>query len=440
MKLKLHWQILIALGLAVGAGLIVHLTAGMADRSHEQWAAPLITICKFIGKIFFNGLKMLVVPLIVTSIICGMMGLGGDRRFGRLGLKTLGYYTLTGLAAILTGLILVNIIQPGQVDKQTAETILSQAENPEKFIEKIEGRSGSDLMGIFIRMVPPNVLDAATNNGQLLGVIFFSLLFGFFISHLPQQQREFQTNLWESILGVMTAITELVIKFSPIGVFALITPVIIETGISAIKPLLLFFLTVLLSLGTHAFVTLPLLLRLFGLSPWKHYQAASPALLMAFSTASSASTLPITLEAMRERAKVSTRVSSFTLPLGATVNMDGTALYECVVVIFIAQFQSVVTGIEISFTTQLTVVLLALLTSVGVAGIPSASLVAIAVILGAVGLPVETVGIVMVVDRILDMCRTSVNVFSDTCGAAIIATSEGETGLYSRPVPESNKH
>jgi proton glutamate symport protein len=224
--------------------------------------------------------------------------------------------------------------------------------------------------------------------------------------------------------------TDFIIRFSPIGVFALITPIIIETGTDVIMPLAKFFITVVLALGIHAFVTLPIVLKLFGLSPRKHMQAGSPALLMAFSTASSASTLPVTMEAMEKRAGVPKRISSFTLPLGATVNMDGTALYECVVVIFIAQFYSVTSGIALSFGMQFNIVVLALLTSVGVAGIPSASLVAIALILQVVGLPVEAVGIVLVVDRILDMCRTSVNVFSDTCGAAIIAKTEGATDLY----------
>ncbi|NKB24928.1 MAG: cation:dicarboxylase symporter family transporter [Kiritimatiellae bacterium] len=425
MKLKIHWQILIALFLAILAGMIIHVGANITGHTPDQFSAPFMASCKFIGQLFFNALKMIVVPLIVPSIICGMMGLGADKHFKRLGLKTLTYYLSTGLIAVITGLLIVNLIQPGHVDKNTAEAILDQAQDADTFLHKVEGKTGRDFLSIFIRMIPPNVLDAATNNGQLLGVIFFSLLFGFFISRLPERYQNIQKEFWESILRVVTLLTDFIIKFAPIGVFALISPVIIETGISAVRPLLLFFITVLLALGIHSFVTLPLLLKLFRLSPSKHYRATAPALLTAFSTASSASTLPVTLEAVEKEVGVPKRISSFTLPLGATVNMDGTALYECVVVIFIAQFYGVL-GSTISLATQLTVVLLALLTSVGVAGIPSASLVAIAIILGAVGLPVEAVGIVLVVDRILDMCRTSVNVLSDTCGAAIIAKSEGE--------------
>jgi Na+/H+-dicarboxylate symporter len=407
-KIKLHWQIAISLASALAASLLVKSLAAGQDLPAIEYAQPLVAVCSFLGNIFFNALKMIVVPLIVTSIISGMMGLGEDKNFGRLGLKTLSYYMTSGLVAILTGLLLVNLIQPGNVDEDTANAILSQANDPAAFMSKVEGRGSSDFVGIFVRMVPPNVVHAATDNGQLLGVIFFSLLFGFFISHLPGDLKEFQTKLWESLLAVMTHITDLIIKFTPLGVFGLLCPVLIETGIDAFRPLILFFITVLLSLGIHMFVTLPLALRFF---------------------ASSASTLPVTMECMQKDAGVSKRVSSFTLPLGATVNMDGTALYECVVVIFIAQFYAAASGVAMGLTTQFNVVVLALLTSVGVAGIPSASLVAIAVILAAVGLPIEAIGIVMVVDRILDMCRTSVNVFSDTCGAAIVDATEKKINL-----------
>ncbi len=429
-KLKLHWQILIALLLAVGTGVVIHGLAARQGLPPTEAGGTWLAVCRFLGTLFFNALKMIVVPLIVSSIICGVMGLGSQRNFGRLGLKTLGYYLLSGLLAIITGLVLVNLIQPGQVDEATADAILQQAADPEVFMDRVESTSGGDFAEIFVRMIPTNVLAAATDNGQLLGVIFFSLLFGFFISRLPDTHRQFQETLWESVMGIMTRITDLVIRFAPIGVYGLITPVLVETGVDAIRPLALFFVTVLGSLALHMFLTLPLLLLLFGIRPSRHFRAMSPALLTAFSTASSASTLPVTLECAEKGAGVPNRIASFTLPLGATVNMDGTALYECVVVIFVAQFYGVVSGIEVSLGAQFMVVLLALLTSVGVAGIPSASLVAIAVILGVVGLPVEAIGIVLVVDRVLDMCRTSVNVFSDTCGASIIARSEGVTDLY----------
>ncbi len=427
LKLKLHWQILIALTLALAVGLSVKNGLGPGHRA----TGHLLSACDYFGKQMFMGLlQMIIVPLIVPSIICGMMGLGDEKNFGRLGLKTLVYYTVSGLVAVLTGLLLVNLIQPGHVDPATANKILAQQHVPENLNAVAHNASGNDLLGIFVRMIPTNVMDALGHNGQLLGVIFFCILFGLFAARLPEHFRKTQKNLWEGLLAIMTRITDLVIRLSPIGVFALVTPIIIETGVDAFAPLAKFFITVMLGLGLHTFVSLPVALKLFGLSPKKHFQASAPALLMAFSTASSASTLPVTLETMEKRGGISNRICGFTLPLGATVNMDGTALYECVVVMFIYQFYSVTTGMTLTLADQFYVAILALMTSIGVAGIPSASLVAITLILGVLKLPIEAIGLVWVVDRVLDMCRTSVNVFSDTCGAAIVAKSEGETNLY----------
>ncbi len=427
MKHKLHWQI--ALGLALA--LILSVTIKVGGLGDTAFAVGLTAACEFLGKLFMNALKMIIVPLIVSSIICGIMGLGSDKNFGRMGVKVLAYYSLTGLLAIMVGLVIVNLVRPGDVDLALAQQIIGQAETSEDFVGKFEGRGTGDLINIFLRMLPPNIIAAATDNGQLLGLITFSLLFGFFISQLPDRLRSFQVDFWESLQGVMMRITDLVIRFAPIGVFGLVTPILIRTGFEAFRPLALFFFTVILGLGFHVFVTLGVLLKLVGkVSPLQHYKTMSPVLLTAFSTASSSATLPVTMETVEKEAGVSKSTASFTLPLGATVNMDGTALYECVVVIFIGQIYGVIQGFEIGFVTQFTVVLLALLTSIGVAGIPAASLVAITVILGVVGLPLEAVGLVWVTDRILDMCRTSVNVFSDTCGAVIIGKSEGERGIY----------
>jgi len=226
----------------------------------------------------------------------------------------------------------------------------------------------------------------------------------------------------------MIRMTDWVIGFTPYGVFALVAATVAETGLAAFGPLAKFFFSVLLGLAIHFFVVLPLLLRAFGAPPLLHLKAMTPALLTAFSTASSAAALPLNLECV-QKAGVSKRISSFTLPLGATINMDGTALYECAVVLFIAQIY----GVDLSFGSQAMVVVLALLTSIGVAGIPAASLVAIVIILGAVGLPKEAIGIVMAVDRVLDMCRTTVNIYGDSCCAAVIARTEGETPHYGRP-------
>jgi len=273
-----------------------------------------------------------------------------------------------------------------------------------------------------LRMVPTNIVEAAAN-GQMLGLIFFAILFAVFMMRLDSKHSEPLRNLWEGVFQTMMGITMFVMKFAPIGVFGLVAKTVARTGFDALIPMLVFFFTVLAALFVHAFVTLPVLLKLIGkITPTKHIKAMSPAMLTAFSTASSSATLPLTLECIEKDVGVSNRTSSFVLPLGATINMDGTALYECVAAMFIAQAY----GLDLSLTVQFTIVLVALLTSIGVAGIPSASLVAIAVILGTIGLPAEGIGLLLVTDRILDMFRTSVNVFSDSCCAVIVARTEGE--------------
>ena len=386
---------------------------------------------RFIGELFLNALKMMIVPLIVASIISGVMHLGAERGVGRIGFKTFLYYTFSGLAAVTVGILMVNLIRPGIIDAETATAMLgrgSETAVSEGLVAKVEGRGANDLTGIFLRMFPPNIVDAATSNGQLLGVITFSLLFGAFIGKLPEKQRKTQQDFWESTQEVMLKFTDFIIRFAPIGVFGLVTPILYEAPIGElIGAVLMFFLTVLLALAVHLFFSLGLVLKFFGkINPVTHYKEMMPVILTAFSTASSSATLPLTIDTVEERAKVSKKTCSFTLPLGATVNMDGTALYECIVVLFIAQLYASTGEAALDITQQLLVVFLALTTSIGVAGIPAASLVAIAIILPAVGLPVEAIGVVWIVDRILDMCRTSVNVFSDTVGAVVIAHSEGE--------------
>lgn len=415
MRIKLYWQILIALLLAVLVGWVVQPETAFLGIS-------LLSIFDFVGTLFLNALKMIIVPLIMSSIIVGVSGLGASDAFGRLGGKTIGYYLITSTFAILIGITAVNITQPGIVDGEPAKEILGLSENTDEVAAKVEGKSTSDVVGVFLRMVPVNIISAAAE-GQMLGIIFFSLLFGFFITRVKKDVGQMLQSFWQGVFDVMMLITELVMKFAPIGVFALLAEVVVVSGFDAFKPLLVFFFTVLIALAIHIFIVMPLLLRLVGgVNPVKHYQAMAPALLTAFSTASSSATLPVTIDCVERRAGVSNRVTSFVLPLGATVNMDGTALYECVAAIFIAQAY----GLDLTIAQQITIVILALMTSIGVAGVPKASLVAIAIILAAIGLPAEGIGLILAVDRVLDMCRTGVNVFSDSCGAVIIARTEGE--------------
>jgi len=422
MAVKLHWQILVALGLAVIAGQLTGMDASL-------FGLRFYAIYTFLGTLFLNALKMLIVPLVLASIITGISGASDGGSMGRLGGKTLLYYLCTSLLAILVGLLFVNAISPGIVDGQPAGEIMALTDDVTDVAARIEGHGMGDVVDVFLRMVPTNIVNAAAE-GRMLGLIFFGLLFGYFMTRIEGTLARTLKDFWQGIFAVMMKITEWVMLFAPVGVFALVAKVVASTGFAAFEPLLVFFLTVLGALAFHFLIVLPLLLKLVGgVSPLRHYQAMLPALLTAFSTSSSSATLPITLDCVEKRAGVSNRTTSFVLPLGATVNMDGTALYECVAAMFIAQAY----GLELGFTEQFTIVLVALVTSIGVAGIPAASLVAITIILNAIGLPVEAVGLILAVDRILDMCRTSVNVFSDSCGAVLIGRLEGESEILKRP-------
>jgi len=417
-RLALHWQILIALVLAVVAGRLAGTEAGL-------FGITFYAVFGFVGELFLNALKMLIVPLVVSSIIVGIAGIGGSRNLGRLGGKTLLYYTTTSLLAILIGLLMINAVAPGIVDGQPAKDLIGLTADVGALEDELSGRGPADVVEVFLRMVPTNLVAAAAS-GEMLGLIFFSLLYGFFMTRITEEYAEVQYGFWQGVLEVMLKITDVVMRFAPLGVFALVARVVGATGFAAFEPLAAFFFTVVAALAFHFLITLPLLLYLVaGVSPVRHFRAVSPALVTAFSTASSSATLPVTLECVEKNAGVSNRTTSFVVPLGATVNMDGTALYECVAAIFIAQAY----GLTLSFGTQLTVVTIALVTSIGVAGIPAASLVAIAIILAAIGLPLEGIGLILAVDRVLDMMRTATNVWSDTAGAVIIAKTQGEQGI-----------
>lgn len=401
LRIKLHWQILIALSLGVIYGIYF---PGYA--LYVSW----------MGELFLRALKMLIVPLIMSSMIVGVSNIGNADNLGRLGLKTIGFYLFTSLIAILTGLFLVNIIKPG--------IGISIGFTSEVSKDTFENQS---LGNILIRIVPDNIISAMAK-GDILSLIFFSLLFGFFLTKLDDKLSVPLKAFFESLFAIMMKITLFVIKFTPLGIFAIVADVIakqagdINTLYSIFSRMSLYMITVLSGIFIHKFITLSIILKSFGINPIKHLKNMLSVLLTAFSTSSSNATLPLTMEAVENKSGVSNKISSFTLPLGATINMNGTALYECVAVMFIAQ----VYGIELNYYMQFVVVITALLAAIGSAGIPMAGLVMMTVILNAVGLPLEGIGLILAVDRILDMFRTSLNVYGDTCCAVIIAKSEGE--------------
>lgn len=429
-KLALHWQILIALILAGVVGYAVNV-AGDGDPSAPGiLGVSFLSVFNYIGELFLNALRMIIVPLILSSIIVGMAGIGSSGNLGALGGRTLLFYVITTGAAIALGLLLINFIQPGIVDGEPAGELLALDASTAQVAAEIGDRDASDVADIFLRMIPDNVVMAAAN-GQMLGIIFFALLFGYFMTRIGHDLADTLYKFWDGVFHVMMRMTEWIMMFAPIGVFGLVAAVIAETGFASAAPLAVFALTVLAGLLAHTFIIMPLLLSTIArVKPWKIYPAMAPAMLTAFSTASSSATLPITMDCVEKNAGVSNKISSFVLPLGATVNMNGTALYECAAAIFLAQAY----GLDLSFGVQFTIVTLALVTSIGVAGVPAASLVAIAIILKAIGLPIEAIGVLMVFDRVLDMVRTSVNIFGDACCAVIVARLDGEeTKLAIRP-------
>jgi proton glutamate symport protein len=410
-RFPLWQQILAAIALAVVVGSTVGPDSGLM-----AWLEP-------IGRFFMNALKMLVVPLILSSVIVGVASAGGGKDVGRMGARALGFYVLTTLTAVLIALTLVNSVGPGYVDGQPAGPQLALAANADEVQSKVGGRGLSSMVDMLVGIAPANVFKAATE-GNLLSLIFFGVLFGVFVARIDAKYGQPLIDMWTGLFHVMMKFTDFVMMLAPIGVFALVAQTVAKAGLDNVAgPIGRFGLVVVAGLAAHAFVVLPLLIWVAGrVSPWGIFRGMSPALLTAFSTASSASTLPVSLDCLEKRVGVSNRVASFVMPLGTSINHAGSALYECAAAMFIAQAY----GLHLSFATQFTVVILALVTSMGIASIPAGSLVGIAVILTAVGLPVEAIGVLFVLDRILDMLRTSVNVLADASCTVIVARLEGE--------------
>jgi len=380
---------------------------------------------EFLGTIFINLLKMVVVPLISASIITGVASVGSGRDLGRLGMKTLAFYVFTTLLSVLIALALVDFVKPGIVNGVPARELLALDTSSDVVNASVQQRAAVTVFDTLLSIVPTNIMQAAGTN-NLLGVMFFSVLFGFFLARIELPYRQTLLEFWQGVFRVMMRMTIWVMSLAPIGIFGLTARVVARSGVHAAGPILAFGACVVAGVLIYAVVALPLLLRFAGLRrPFSLFSAMSPALLTAFSTASSAAALPLSLECLEKRAGVSERIASFVMPLGTSINHAGSALYECAGAMFIAQAY----GLQLSFGQQFTVVTLALLTSMGVAGIPAASLVAIAVILSAVGLPPEGIGALLVLDRLLDMARTAVNVFADAVCTVIVARLEGETAV-----------
>lgn len=404
LKIALPWQILIALALGVLFGA---LCPGYVK--YISWA----------GDIFLRLLQMIVIPIVFSSMVVGVAGLGKTGGLGRIAGKTFLFYVVTTLLATFIGLILVNAIQPGVGSSLVSET---QSETHLAAAEKVS------LGQQVINIVPSNIFKAIVD-GNLLSVIFFAILFGFFVTKVSDKSAKVIVDFFNSVFEVIMKIVMSIIKLAPYGVFAIVSKMISQQAgdmaklADLMQSLGLFVLIVWIGCIIHIICVMwPIVLLIGREKPWRHMQKMSTAIITAFSTCSSGAALPISMKDSQEKCGISSRIASFTLPLGATINMNGTALYEGVAVIFISQ----VYGIELSFLEQLVIVVTVLFSAIGAASIPMAGLVMLSVALSVAGLPMEGIGLVLAVEQLCDMPRTATNSYGDMCAAVVVAKSEGE--------------
>ncbi len=391
------------------AGMIIGAILGVFGG---LYAGDFFLSIRFIGTLFLNALKMIVVPLIVASMIVGVTSLGDVSKLGKTTGKTLLYYFITTGFSVVIGIILVNILKPGE-----------GVESFGAFVPDLVANStGKSFIDVIVGLIPPNIIDAAAK-GKVLPLIVFSLLFGTVLTTIGEKGKPV-IQFFEGLNVAIMKLVNWIIYFAPLGVMALIGGIIAENRESLtelLSSLALYSFTVIFGLIIHAVVILPLMLKLFtGRKPFRYFLNMGQALTTAFTTASSSATLPITMECIEEKNKVDERAASFVLPLGATINMDGTALYEAVAALFIAQIY----GVELGFTDQIIIFLTATLASIGAAGIPHAGTVTMVFVLSAVGLPLEGIGLIWAIDWFLDRCRTTVNVWGDSVGAAVISETK----------------
>lgn len=423
---KLHWQIMIGLVLGLIYGVIA-AAAGWSDFTSD-WIAPF-------GQIFLNLLKLIAVPLILASLITGVASLSDMKKLSRIGGKTIGIYIGTTLIALVIGLVLVNVLQPGssvppEMREKLEATYQDDVETRTLSAEDIA--ENSPLQPI-VDMVPDNIFSATTSNRDMLKVVFFAIFAGIAILMIPGGKGQPLLDFFSAVNEMVIKMVQIIMYMAPVGVFALLADVITSVAgddLSAILELIsalgFYSITVLVGLFLHMSITYTgLIIFMTPLRVRDFYRALVPVQLVAFSTSSSGATLPVTMETCEKEIGVSEEVSSFVLPLGATINMDGTALYQAIAAVFIAQ----TIGMDLGLGAQLTIVFTALLASIGTAAVPGAGIVMLIIILEAVGVPAAGIGLILGVDRILDMCRTVTNVTGDAAVATIIAASEGELKL-----------
>ncbi|NIR45134.1 MAG: dicarboxylate/amino acid:cation symporter [Gemmatimonadetes bacterium] len=414
------------IGIGLVAGVVVGVLANALDlewlRQAISWVAPL-------GPAWIRLIMMIVVPLVMASLIVGTASLGDITRLGRIGGKTVGFYLGTTTIAITIGLVLSNLVRPGRGVDEATQAQLMESFGGDAAANVQLAQEAPGIMDVVLNIIPRNPVEAAAN-GDMLPIIFFSLMFGAALSLVQREPRETVLGFFNGVNDVAMIMVDWVMRLAPYAVFVLLADVVGQFGLDLLRSLALYMLTVIFGLALHAFGTYALAMRLLArFNPIEFFRRIRKVPIIAFSTSSSNATLPVTIESAEEDLGVSNEVASFVLPLGATINMDGTALYQGVAVMFIAQ----VVGIDLTWQAQLMVVLTATLASIGAAGVPSAGIIILTVVLAQAGVPEAGIALILGVDRVLDMCRTAVNVTGDLTCSAFVARSEGEE-LTPRPI------
>ncbi len=412
-KIELYTKILIGLILGIIAGIL---------SSHFGGATFFSTYIKPFGTAFIRLISMIVVPLVFASLLVGTASLNDIRKLGRIGGRTFIFYLATTAIAIVIGLIFANIVEPGSgLSKETQAQLL--ANYGDEAASKIDTALQKPSIGqTLLDIIPQNPMNALSS-GEMLQIIFFALMLGIALTLVPADRASPVIKFFDGINEAMIKMVHIIMEFAPYGVFALIAAIIGEFGVGILGPLAKYGLVVLIGLVLHVAITYSIMLKTFTKFKLRtFYRAIRPAQLIAFSSSSSSATLPVTMECVEENVGVSKEISSFVLPLGATINMDGTALYQGVAAVFIAQ----VFGMDLNLTQQLTIVLTATLASIGAAGVPGVGMITLTLVLKTIGVPLEGIALILGVDRILDMCRTVVNITGDSVCATTIASLEGQ--------------
>ena len=417
-KLALHWKIIIGMVLGVIYGLLAS-KMGWVDFTND-WIKPW-------GKIFINLLKLIAVPLVFASLIKGVSSLSDISKLSRIGGKTIGVYLFTTVVAVTFGLLLVNIIQPGTSFSEEKRMELKEqyASSTASKIASAKDVKEDGPIQFIVDIVPSNFIQATGNNKNMLQVIFFAILFGIAMVMLPKEKTSVVKGFFEGINDIILQIVDLIMLTAPYGVFALLGGLVVDFGGSAelFQALGIYSLSVVIGLLLMIMVVYPFILKSFTkLKYFDFFKGIAPAQMLAFSTSSSAATLPVTMERCEDHLGVSEEVSSFVLPLGATINMDGTSLYQAVAAVFIAQ----AFGYDLDLSQQLTIVLTSTLASIGAAAVPGAGMVMLVIVLSSIGIEPEGIALIFAVDRLLDMLRTVVNVTGDATVATVVAATEGQ--------------